>query len=81
MKLKDWLTKEKLSVTDFARRLKKPQPTVARYVSGDRIPEAETMAEIAKETSYEVMPNDFYNVAPSIAPDSALPPSEPERTP
>lgn len=70
MKLKDWLEKERLTVTDFARRLKKPQPTVARYVNGDRIPEPEIMRDIARETSNEVMANDFYHSAPPLSPDS-----------
>lgn len=67
MKLRDWLAKEGISPTEFARRLKKPQATIARYVNGDRVPERETMADIAKETGGEVMPNDFYDIAPPLA--------------
>jgi transcriptional regulator with XRE-family HTH domain len=69
MKLRDWLVKEGLSPTEFARRLKKPQATVARYVNGDRVPERETMANIARETGGGVMPNDFYDIAPPLADD------------
>lgn len=68
MKLKDWLSREGLSVTDFARRLEKPQPTVLRYVNGDRIPELSIMRRIGELTNSEVMPNDFYDMAPSLAP-------------
>lgn len=76
MKLKSWLEREGLSVAAFARRLNKPQPTVARYVNGDRMPEPDTMRDIARETANEVMPNDFYDV-PSLSPE--LTPAEPDR--
>jgi transcriptional regulator with XRE-family HTH domain len=63
MKLKDWLIKEGLTVTEFARRMGKPQPTIARYVSGDRMPEKEAMRQIMKMTRGKVQPNDFYEAA------------------
>lgn len=81
MKLKDWLAKEGLSPTDFARRLKRPQATIARYVNGDRIPEPPIMAEIVDATGGEVMPNDFYDLAPPTSPDADQPTPEPERVP
>ena len=60
MKLATWLAKNKISPTEFARRIRKPQATISRYVNGDRIPERATMAVIKKATRGEVMPNDFY---------------------
>ena len=60
MKLAAWLAKNKISPTEFARRLRKPQPTIWRYVNGDRIPDPQMMALIKKATRGEVMPNDFY---------------------
>lgn len=63
MKLKDWLIAEGLTVTEFARRMGKPQPTVARYASGDRVPEKKAMAVIVKLTKKKVQPNDFYEMA------------------
>jgi transcriptional regulator with XRE-family HTH domain len=68
MKLRAWLEKEGLSATEFGRRLNKPQPTIARYASGDRIPEPPVMAQIAEMTRGEVMPNDFYDLAPPTSP-------------
>lgn len=62
MKLKDWLLKEGLSPTDYARQLKWPQATIARYVNGDRIPEPPNMAVIVETTRGEVTPNDFYGL-------------------
>ena len=75
MKLKDWLSKEGLSVTDFARRLNKPQPTVLRYVNGDRIPEPPAMRLIGELTNGEVTANDFYGMAPSLAPEGEAVPA------
>ena len=39
-----------------------PQPTVARYVSGQRIPEKKAMLKIMELTGEEVMPDDFYGL-------------------
>ena len=64
MKLKDWLDKEGLTVSEFARRMGTPQPTVWRYVNGERVPEGEAMRKIAELTKKKVQPNDFYELAP-----------------
>ncbi len=72
MKLDSWLAKESLTVTDFSRRLGKPQATIARYASRDRIPEPSIMVQIAIETGGEVMPNDFYDIPPSVLAQAVL---------
>ena len=63
MKLKDWLDREGLTVSEFARLMGKPQPTVWRYVNGERVPEGKAMSKIAELTRYKVQPNDFYELA------------------
>ena len=77
MKLAKWLADEGITVTEFARRLNRPQPTILRYVNGDRTPEPEIMAAIAEATDRKVMPNDFYDIAPAGSPD--IPAPQPER--
>ncbi len=71
MKLRDWLAKERLSPTEFAKRLGRPQATIARYVSGSRIPEQAIMAEIVEATNGEVVPNDFYDLPAPPEPQKA----------
>lgn len=68
MTLSDWLVQNKLSPTDFAKRIGKPQATVSRYAAGKRIPEPETMKVIVEATEGAVTPNDFYGLAPPITP-------------
>jgi transcriptional regulator with XRE-family HTH domain len=62
MTLAAWLDQQKLSPSDFAARINRPQPTIQRYVSGKRIPEPEIMALIVEATGGAVTPNDFYGV-------------------
>lgn len=70
MTLSEWLKREGLSATDLAKRMNKPQPTIARYVNGQRMPEPPVMKEIFEITGGEVAPNDFYGCAsqPEVAP-------------
>ncbi len=72
MILSDWLKQEGISPTDFARRLNKPQATVARYVTGKRIPEPPIMRDIFDLTGGQVTPNDFYGCAASPEAESAV---------
>lgn len=65
MRLSEWLIKTGITAAEFARRIRKPQGTVARYVNGDRIPEAEAMKRIAKETNQQVRADDFYDLPPA----------------
>ena len=63
MKLGDWLSKEGLTTPQFGERIGRTAETVRRYVSGERIPDRDTMPIIAEVTSREVMPNDFFDLA------------------
>lgn len=67
MKLADYLILHAITPTEFAKRIGKPQPTVSRYVNGERIPEPEMMALIVEATKGQVTPNDFYGVIVSAA--------------
>lgn len=60
MKLSEWLTKEQVSQSDFAKRIGVAQYTVNRYVNGERYPRPRAMWKISLETKGEVRPNDFY---------------------
>lgn len=46
--------------SDFADRLGKSRPTLARWESGQIIPGKEEMSRIIEVTDGQVMPNDFY---------------------
>lgn len=56
------ITGEKQSA--FAKRIKRPQSSVSRYLSGEVLPDRETMVRIALATGGMVMPNDFYDGLP-----------------
>jgi ribosome-binding protein aMBF1 (putative translation factor) len=70
MTLGEWIKREGISPTDLAKRMNKPQPTIARYINGQRIPEQPIMKEIFEITSGAVTPNDFYGCA-SPQPETA----------
>ncbi len=61
--LKDWLSAEQLSVSEFAVRIDRTAEAVRRYVTGERIPDRETMPKIAVQTSGAVTANDFFGIA------------------
>ncbi|MBW6531906.1 helix-turn-helix domain-containing protein [Sphingomonas sp. RRHST34] len=63
MKLRDWLKKEGMEARDFAPLIGRTPEAVRRYVTGDRIPDKETMPLIAKATRGSVMPNDFFSIS------------------
>ena len=62
MKLAKWLKRHKLNPTKFAKMIGRHQPTIYRYVNGERIPEPDIMQEIYSATRGEVSPNDFYDL-------------------
>ena len=62
MTLGDWLKNEKVSVSDFATRIGRTAESVRRYVSGDRIPDRETMPLIVRHTDSAVTANDFFGI-------------------
>jgi hypothetical protein len=64
MQLQQWLDRERVTYTDFARRIGSNHArTVERYAKGQRIPLPAQMAEITRETKGEVTANDFFAVA------------------
>lgn len=66
MTLRDWLKKQGMTPTAFARLMGVSHSTVLRYLSGDRIPEKDVMERIARETGGAVTPNDFFDLAPAL---------------
>ncbi len=61
MKLKLWLSENKISLQKFADLIDVPTSrTVHRYVTGERIPAPPMMQKIKDETGGAVMANDFY---------------------
>lgn len=62
MKLAAYLKAHEISLSDFARKIRVKQPTVSRYLAGERIPDQDTMKLIVRETRGQVTPNDFYGV-------------------
>lgn len=61
MRLHNYLEREGLSATDFARKVGVSQSTISRYLKGLRHPERDTMLAIRKATSGAVQPNDFFD--------------------
>jgi transcriptional regulator with XRE-family HTH domain len=64
MTLKEWLDREAMSVPQFATRIGRSAEAVRRYVSGERIPDKDTMPLIAEATQRKVTPNDFFDLPP-----------------
>lgn len=63
MTLKDWLDRENVSPPQFAERIGRTSEAVRRYISGDRIPDRDTMPLIVRHTAGKVTPNDFFGIA------------------
>lgn len=59
MTLRDYLAAEKLSFSEFGRRIGTSHETVRRYVSGDRTPHWRIMQKIVLVTGAKVTANDF----------------------
>lgn len=72
MQLKQYLKKEKhtqmsfLDEIEMATDVKIPQSTLAKWITGVRIPRKEEMLIIYNVTGGKVQPNDFYGVTPPI---------------
>lgn len=60
MKLKDYLSASGKTHAEFADEIKVSVQSLYRYINGERIPEREVMARIAKSTHEQVTPNSFY---------------------
>ncbi len=62
MTLAQYMAREGLSETEMARLLGMSQPTVSRYLSGERMPKPRNMAKIVAVTGGRVRPDDFYGL-------------------
>jgi len=60
MTLDKWLTLEKISNREFARRTKGTAQQVAMYRKGKTVPRLRAMISIYRETGGAVRPADFY---------------------
>jgi transcriptional regulator with XRE-family HTH domain len=63
MTLADYLTQHSITHQRFAELLGCQQPTVTRFVKGQRVPSPELMRLIAEKTNGAVTANDFYEIA------------------
>jgi DNA-binding transcriptional regulator YdaS (Cro superfamily) len=60
MQLQEWLDNERITYTDFAKRVgTKHARTVERYAKGARHPRPAMMAAIRRETGGKVTADDF----------------------
>jgi len=62
MKLTEYMAKKGINETEMARLLGMSQPTVSRYLSGERMPKPRNMAKIVAVTGGRVRPDDFYGL-------------------
>lgn len=67
MKLQDWLEQEGIEARVFARRISRSPEAVRRYLSGERIPDKDTMPLIVCATGTAVTPNDFFGIPAQTA--------------
>lgn len=63
MKLEAYLTKNKISQTEFAALIGVTQVTVNRYVKGERFPAPEMIERILKASNKKVAVADWYEQA------------------
>jgi len=65
MKLLFWRHSNNLSQTALAELLDITQSAVGKYERNERLPSQDVMQKIIEVTNGEVLPNDFYNIAPT----------------
>tara|TARA_A100001391_G_scaffold179136_3_gene143939 strand:+ start:2664 stop:2876 length:213 start_codon:yes stop_codon:yes gene_type:complete len=69
MHLRDYLKNQKhtqmsfIDLVEMATNVRIPQGTLAKWVTGTRIPRKEEMQIIYKVTEGSVQPNDFYELS------------------
>lgn len=61
MRLKDYLTIEKISYDDFADTIGVSSRSVYRYINGEVIPLPNALEQIYFATNGSVSPNDFFS--------------------
>lgn len=63
MNLQAYLSRERLTIGEFARRIQvRSHTTVHRYKRGEKIPRRDVMRRIYIATGGSVAPNDFYDL-------------------
>ena len=62
MRLADYLRREGLTASAFARRIGRSEATVSRILRGINRPDWSTLEAIRKATDGAVTPNDFFDV-------------------
>lgn len=67
MKLSEWMDREGLDDQALAERVKKDRSTIYRIRKGTHKPSPDLMAEIAKHSNGDVLPNDYFDDLPVAA--------------
>lgn len=62
MKLSDWLEKQGLKPSQFAKKIGKSSSTITRIINGEHRPSLALMDLICETTNGAVAPNDFASV-------------------
>jgi len=62
MRLTDYLSREKMTITEFGQRIGRTTATISRINRGRNRPDWSTMESIVDATAGAVMPNDFLAV-------------------
>ena len=61
MKLRDWRTREKLSLARMGKLIGRAHSTVLRLERGDQLPDADTIRRVFQATNGEVSLHDFFS--------------------
>ena len=69
--LREWLTREGVSVGEFAGRIGVHRVTMSRYLAGERLPRPHIMRRIQEATRGEITPNHWIGGPVSLAEGAA----------
>lgn len=69
---KKFLQQQKITPIEFCKKYDMAQPTVSKYLAGNRIPRKAEMLKIFQITNGAVTPNDFYDLPDLSAPSGDL---------
>ena len=67
MKLIDYLHRENLTATGFAKRIEVPPSTITRLLTGQRSPRLDLLEKVMTGTEGAVTPNDFVDLPVVVA--------------
>lgn len=70
MKLRDWRTREKLSLSRMGELIDRAHTTVLRLERGDQLPDGDTIRRIFEATNGEVSLHDFFSADGTPKPQS-----------